>query len=85
MKAPFLVLATPLTAAAQRAPQFARLGWPCALGLLGLPRCMRPPQVLPEGRAIGLPGALALACGRPFAGGVTRGNDCHRWPCGHLY
>jgi putative ABC transport system permease protein len=48
----FLVFATQLTAVAQRSTQFA------LLGVLGLPPRMRLLQVLLEGLAIGVPGAL---------------------------
>lgn len=48
----FLVFATQLTAVAQRSAQFA------LLGVLGLPPRMRLLQVLLEGLAIGIPGAL---------------------------
>jgi putative ABC transport system permease protein len=48
----FLVFATQLTAVAQRAPQFA------LLGVLGLTPRQRFMQILLEGSAIGVPGAL---------------------------
>ncbi|EXI72588.1 MAG TPA: FtsX-like permease family protein [Candidatus Accumulibacter phosphatis] len=56
----FLVFATQLTAVAQRSTEFA------LLGVLGLPPRMRLLQVLLEGLAIGLPGAL-LGLGLGYA------------------
>ena len=63
----FLVFATQLTAVAQRSTQFA------LLGVLGLSPRWRLAQVLLEGLAIGLPGALlGLALGYGLAFGFTR-------------
>ena len=63
----FLVFATQLTAVAQRSTQFA------LLGVLGLPPRARLLQVLFEGLAIGLPGAvLGLALGYGLALTFTR-------------
>jgi predicted lysophospholipase L1 biosynthesis ABC-type transport system permease subunit len=63
----FLVFATQLTAVAQRSTQFA------LLGVLGLSPRMRLLQVLLEGLAIGVPGALlGLALGYALALGFTQ-------------
>jgi putative ABC transport system permease protein len=63
----FLVFATQLTAVAQRSTQFA------LLGVLGLSPRMRLLQILLEGLAIGLPGALlGLALGYGLALGFTQ-------------
>jgi putative ABC transport system permease protein len=63
----FLVFATQLTAVAQRSPQFA------LLGVLGLSPRARMGQVLLEGAAIGVPGAiLGLALGFALAIVFTR-------------
>ncbi len=63
----FLVFATQLTAVAQRSTQFA------LLGVLGLSPRMRLLQVLLEGLAIGVPGALGgLALGYALALALTQ-------------
>ena len=63
----FLVFATQLTAVAQRSTQFA------LLGVLGLSPRMRLAQVLLEGLAIGVPGAvIGLALGWALAVAFTR-------------
>jgi putative ABC transport system permease protein len=63
----FLVFATQLTAVAQRSTQFA------LLGVLGLSPRMRLAQVLLEGLAIGVPGAvIGLALGWAMAVAFTR-------------
>lgn len=63
----FLVFATQLTAVAQRSSQFA------LLGVLGLSPRMRLLQVLLEGLAIGVPGAIiGLALGWAIAVAFTR-------------
>ncbi|NJD33922.1 MAG: FtsX-like permease family protein [Betaproteobacteria bacterium] len=63
----FLVFATQLTAVAQRSTQFA------LLGVLGLSPRMRLLQVLLEGLAIGVPGAvIGLALGWAMAVAFTR-------------
>jgi len=63
----FLVFATQLTAVAQRSSQFA------LLGVLGLPPRMRLLQVLLEGLAIGIPGAVCgLLLGYGLALGFTQ-------------
>ena len=63
----FLVFATQLTAVAQRSTQFA------LLGVLGLSPRMRLMQVLFEGLAIGVPGAvIGLALGWAMAAAFTR-------------